>query len=111
VTSVLTEGLFAPANNLPGLQIRDFLEIAVVRAINDLDLAHPATRFTVEVIAGEAHKDGLTFPATLEFVLKAAVQSQTVARIHTARLPAPQIYDLQEWCPHTPIVADGDPAR
>jgi hypothetical protein len=39
------------------------------------------------------------------------VQSQAVAGIHTARLPAPQIHKLQELCPHTAIVADGGPPR
>jgi len=74
----MAEGLFALADYLPGDQISDFLEVAVIRPIYDLNLLHPPSSIPVEVITAEAFEDRPPSIAGLEFVSNAVAHSKTV---------------------------------
>lgn len=110
VALVLAQWLLTSAHYFPSCRIDDLFEVLVILSINNLDLLHPATGFPVEIVAGETFHNGLAFPFALDLVLKAGVQSNSNAirslELKCLRCPlTPEPHQLQERCPHTPILA------
>jgi hypothetical protein len=82
VPTMLAKGFLAVMHYRPSLRINDLFEVAISKSINDPNLAHPSVRFSVEIIAGEALNNRLTFPPTLKFVPKRVVRNERVCEGH-----------------------------